>query len=227
MTPAVEDVMHGAWRSDDSLDVASGRYDEGYASFSINGPADSKPTFDVTHQRDFVFAKPDYWIVADYLTGNDQHHFTFLFHLAPDVIVERISGSSAIVRATSNGARLVIEALSTQHLGSEVIEGSTSPIQGWYSEDHYKKRSAPVLSFSIDRAKSVFVAWVLYPLPAGSDVKEIRASMEYEPDAARTAIEVQHDGQIDCVRLPDCAKSSPAQERSRISNISLERRGDV
>ena len=224
MTPTVEDVTHGAWCSNSNLDVASGRYDEGYAPFSINRPADSNPKLDVTHQRDFIFAKPDYWIIADYLAGAGEHHYTFLFHLAPDVIVEKLTGSSAIVRAAGNGAALVIKALGDRQLSSEVIEGSESPIQGWYSEDHYKKRSAAVLSFSLDCASPVSVAWVLYPLPAGSDANGVSASMKYESDAACMAIEVQRGARSDCIRLPDCVKIGSEEESSRLSNVSLERR---
>ena len=227
MTPAVEDVTHGAWCSNSNLDVASGRYDEGYAPFSIKRPVDSNPRLDVTHQRDFIFAKPDYWIIADYLAGTGEHHYTFLFHLAPDVVVEKLTGSSAVVRSAGNGAALVIEALSNRQLSSEVIEGSESPIQGWYSEDHYKKRSTAVLSFGLDCASPVFVAWVLYPLPAGSDANDVSASMRYESDTACTAIEVQRDGQFDYVRLPDHAESSPAEDSRRVANVTLARRGDV
>ena len=168
--------------------------------------------------------KPDYWIIVDHLDSGDQHDYTFLFHLAPDVVVERLAGPSALLRAASNGALLIIEALTDQELGSEVIEGSESPIQGWFSEDHYKKCSSPVLSFDVDGARSVFVAWVLYPLPAGSDGKEVSASMEHETDTGCTAIRVQSDGHADCVRLPDCTKANGEEESARLSKFSLERK---
>lgn len=224
MTPAVENVVHGAWRSDNELDVVSGQYDEGYAPFSINKPADQKVTRDVTHRRDFVFAKPKYWIIADCLHSRDLHQYTFLFHLAPGVVIDKLTGTSAVVRASSNGALLVIKALSGHELTSEVIEGAESPPQGWYSEDHHKKCSSPVLSFSIASARSPIVAWLLYPLPPGSDVTKISATMQFENEAGSMEIRVKYGERFDCVRLPDCANAKLDGESTRAFRVSLERR---
>ena len=227
MTPVVEDEIHGAWCSDEKLDVASGRYDEGYAPYALTRPADVDVNFDVTHQRDFVFVKPDYWIVADYLDASELHEYNFLFHLAPDVLVENLTGSTALLRSARNGARLVLEVLTDPPMSSEVIEGSESPIQGWYSEDHHKKCSSPVLSFSIDKACTVFVAWVLYPQAPGSDAMQIKTSMVYEPEAGKRTIYVQRGGLSDRVRLPDNANTSSDDESTRVAKISLERRHEV
>jgi len=220
--PAVEDVTHGAWRSTPAFDMASGRYDEGYAPFSINGPGDSIVTRDVTHQRDFLFANPDYWIIADHLDSGDRHRYTFLFHMAPDVVVEELDGTAAIVRARGNGALLVLKALTDRDLTATAIEGSESPIQGWYSEDHYRKCSSPVLSFEAESEGPVFVAWILYPLQGGSDAGKVEARMEYEAAAGVSAIHVQSAERSDCIRLSDRTKSGAEEESTRLSRISLE-----
>ena len=194
MTPAVEDVVHGTWRSDNKLDTASGRYDEGYAPFAIVRPEAAKILLDITHRRDFVFAKPDYWVVADHLSSNDLHDYTFLFHLAPDVVVEEISDAAAIVRSTTNGARLVIKALSDHDL-------SANKIEGWYSEDHHKKCASPVLSFVVEQAGSASVSWVLYPLPPAADAADVSASTESDPEAGCAVIRVQSSSRSDRIRL--------------------------
>lgn len=212
MEPAVEDVIHGAWRSDDELDAASGTYDEGYAEFRIMRPADADITRDVTHQRDFVFVKPDYWVVADHLTAGSTHDYTFLFHLAPEITIEEISGASAIVRSQECGARLMIRALSGKDVQGEVIEGL-------YSKDHHKKCPASVLSFTIDGAGSTFVAWVLYPLPAGSEAAELRAGLE--PGDAGQVLQIQCGRRADVIQLPGAASASPGQENNRLQAISI------
>ena len=104
MTPVVQEVSHGTWRSSDESDFASGRYDEGYAPFSLSRPAGMNVDRDVTHQRNFVFAKPDYWIIVDYLDARNLHEYSFLFHLAPDVLIESLSDSTALMRSGHNGA---------------------------------------------------------------------------------------------------------------------------
>jgi hypothetical protein len=108
-------------------------------------------------------------------------------------------------------------------MSAEVIEGSESPIQGWYSEDHHKKCSSPVLSFTIDKARTEFVAWVMYPLPAGAEANEVRASMEHEPEPGCTAIQVQRGELSDYVRLPDRATAGRDEDRARLARISLQR----
>jgi len=217
MTPAVEDVVHGSWCSDDDLDVASGQYDEGYAAYSMSRPENPDIALGVIHRRDFVFAKPDYWVVTDRLSATSPHDYTFLFHLAPDVVVEELSGSSAIVRSASNGARLVIEALTKQALSSEEIRGSESPIQGWYSEDHHKKCGSPVLSFATSQADSVFVAWVLYPLPPDADASGVSASIEYDADAGYQDLCVRRGSQSDRIRIADDSDSGRKSCRADFS----------
>ena len=198
MTPAVCEGNHGLWRSTNEFDFASGRYDEGYAPFSLRRPADMSVNMDVTHQRDFVFVKPDYWIVADYLDASELHQYTFLFHLAPDVLVENLIGSTALLRSGRNGAQLVMAALTEQDISSEVVEGSESPIQGWYSEDHHKKCAAPALSFDVFKSRSIFVAWVLYPLPSGADASQVQIEMSHE-QGPRREITVRCAGKPDSV----------------------------
>ena len=227
MTPVVEDEIHGAWFSDEVLDIASGQYDEGYAPYSMSRPVDVDVNFGVTHQRDFVFVKPDYWIVADYLAAEQLHDYSFLFHLAPDVLVENLTNSSALLRSGRNGALFFLEAVTDEQMSGEVIEGSESPIQGWYSEDHHKKCSSPVLSFSIGGARSIFVAWILYPMAPGSDATEVRSCAVREPQAGFRTIQVQRGGLSDRIRLPDSAHAVSGEESRRLARVSLERRREI
>ena len=216
ITPAVEDTIHGAWRSDDELDAASGSYDEGYGEFKIIRPSDVDITRDVTHRRDFIFVKPEYWVVADHLATGSPHDYTFLFHLAPDVIVENVAEASAIVRSDSNGSRLVIKALSDRELSGEVIEG-------WFSADHHKKCESPVLSFTINKAGPTMVAWVLYPLPAESESSELQANLK--SDDVYEIIHIRHGGRSDCIQIPGDASVAQGQEISRLKQISVRHLG--
>ena len=218
MTPEVEDIVHGAWRCDGELDAASGHYDEGYAEFAIRRPADATIISGVTHQRDFVFAKPDYWVVADRLVSSDTRDFRFLFHLAPDAVVEELSGTAGLIRSSSNGARLVIRALTDHGMSSEEIVG-------WYSADHHKKCEAPVLSFAVAKASSAFVAWILYPLPPGADAADISATLEHGSGATGKTIRVQRGGDSDVIRLPSGVSTGGAEKAARLTQICIARGG--
>jgi len=221
-TPFVENVVHGAWYSSGELDLATGRYDEGYAPFDVSPPPGPVSRLSAAHQRDFLFIKPDYWLLADYLESDARRTYTFLFHLAPDVIVEQFDGSSAVVRSSSNGASLVIKALTDHEMRGEVIEGSESPIQGWFSEDHYRKCPSPVLSFSIDDELSATVVWLLYPLPAGSKADDIHSSIKRNSAAAQVSISVQRGLHTDRVRLPGKIAPISSDGAARLKRIARE-----
>jgi len=225
MQPAVRDDKHGYWSSNDDFDHASGRYNEGYAPFSINRSASTTIDTDVTHQRDFIFVKPDYWVVVDYLTGSEQHDFTFLFHLSPHVEVETLCGSRALLRCVNNGAQLVLAGVTEHEIASEIIKGLESPIQGWYSEDHYEKCPSPVLSFNISNARSAFVSWVLYPLPPGADSEQVRVSVSRNQDVRRSIVNVRSGNKLDNVTIPDGPNALPESGSELASRISIERSG--
>jgi len=225
LAPVSQDVIYGAWRSSDEFDFASGRYDEGYAPFSLTKLADTRIDNDVIHQRDFVFVKPDYWVIADYLDASNLHDYTFLFHLAPDVQVENLNDSTALLRSGRNGARLVLVALGNHDIGSQVIEGQESPIQGWYSKDHYEKCAAPVLSFNVAGARSAFVSWVLYPLQPGADASQVQTRISHDADAMRYVIDVQVGDRIESITILDDATLRASSDGVVKSTIIIERDG--
>ena len=225
MNPVAQGVSHGQWRSDNDFDFASGIYDEGYAPFSLVRPRKTDIDGDVTHQRDFVFAKPDYWILIDYLDAQYVHDYSFVFHLAPDTLVENRADSSVLLRSGRNGAQLIMQALTAQEIDSEVIEGQESPIQGWYSEDHHRKRPSPTLIFEVRQSRSVFVAWVFYPLPPGIDADQYYVNSELEPTFSRLAFDVQCDGKIDSIAILNRAEARSTGARDLTSTITIIRDG--
>jgi len=223
MQPAVRDDQHGYWLSNSDFDHASGRYEEGYAPFSINPRAGTTIDTDVAHQRDFVFVKPDYWVVVDYLSGAELHEFTFLFHLAPDVVVESLGGASALLRSTENGAQLVLTAITEHDITGEIISGQESPIQGWYSEDHYKKCPSPVLSFRISSTRSAFVTWVLYPLQQGADPELVQVEASRDHGTCRSTIEVRYGDALDQVEISHKIDARPDSAPNMAAGIIIRR----
>ncbi len=89
----------------------------------------------------------------------------------------------------------MIQVLTDQAIRGEVVEG-------WYSEDHYRKCPAPVLSFTARQAPSSRFVWLLYPLPAGSDASQVMASLESGPDGNEERLVVRSDTRSDYVQFP-------------------------
>ena len=114
-------------------------------------------------------------------------------------------------------------ALTDQKIRSEVIEGSESPIQGWYSEDHHKKCAAPVLHFGISESTSVFVTWVLYPLPPGADAEQLNIVMSRAQGPGDHMFSVKYSGSTDYVSIHNDPKTRSGAERKSVSRISIQR----
>jgi uncharacterized heparinase superfamily protein len=201
MVPAVHDTSHGWWASNDVCDFASGQYDEGYADFTLLRPASVSPERDVVHRRDFVFAKPDYWVIVDHLSATRMHDYSFLFHLAPDVVVDNRDGTSAILRSKANDARMVLKALIDNDIEITVVVGEESPIQGWYSPDHHRKCPAPAVEFKVSGASTLRVPWLLFPLPAGEDPANVRVISSQSESAQGNEFVISHDQKRDTFRV--------------------------
>jgi len=226
MTPAVREVEHGYWRSDNDFDFASGRYDEGYAPFALIKPDELNVDYDVTHQRDFVFAKPDYWIIVDYIDAGELHNYSFIFHLPPDMLVEKRTGSSVLLRSAVNGAQMILQAVGEQEINSEVIEGAESPIQGWYSEDHHKKCPAPVLIFDSCDTRSMMVAWICYPLPPGARPDQFRLNSMLDPTLMRLDFQVELGDKADAISIRNDSAARLAGGTGSTSKITVTRNGN-
>ena len=94
-----------------------------------------------------------------------------------------------------------LTALCDHEISSDVITGSESPIQGWYSEDHYEKCPAPALSFNVHQTACAFVVWVLYPMESTADATQVQASMLHDADLNQYAVRVKFGDREDIVKL--------------------------
>jgi len=133
------------------LDIAIGSHD-GYARLAEG----------LTHRRVVLFAKSDYWIVSDEITGAGTHALEFFFHFAPGVKLEK---SHNAWLASKNGARFLLMPPSGVDAG--VVRGEESPIQGWYSRDYGHREPAPVLVATARAALPARFHWLLWPAPVG------------------------------------------------------------
>ena len=57
----------------------------------------------VTHRRQIFFAKPNYWVVVDLLTGRGEHCFDLYFHMMPEAIT-LLDPESNVVRVENPAA---------------------------------------------------------------------------------------------------------------------------
>ena len=111
-------------------------------------------------------------------------------------------------------------------IGHELIEGQESPIQGWYSEDHHRKCPSPTLIFKVGQARSIFVSWVLYPLPPEADATQFQVRWIRDPSASRLDFETSYSDSMDSISILNNAAERATDLTYSSSSIKIERVGD-
>lgn len=123
----------------EDFDFVSGRVDVG-----VEG---------VAHTRSALFVRPDYWVVADHVSGEGEHSLQQLFHLP---LGAEVDTSEARVTVTLKaGQRFLIE-----NLGG----GRPSVTEGWIPTGGASAERAPVVVFDLEAELPVSLAVLIYPL---------------------------------------------------------------
>jgi hypothetical protein len=166
-THVVREPGKSNWRSDENFDYAEGTYDFGYGlSNAVR----------VAHTRRVLFAKPDYWILADHLAPQDgaRHHYEAMFHL--DQATATIGNGSAVSVESEHG-KFTILPLPHEGLSVSIVQGQKQPeVQGWLpTGEHNKLCPIPtaVYRWESDRASTaVFLLLPQRPQSAAPGLKQ-------------------------------------------------------
>jgi Heparinase II/III-like protein/Heparinase II/III N-terminus len=121
------------------------------------------------HRRSVTFVKPEYWVIADELSGSGKHEIQAFFHFGPGVEVERTQQGWLAMRGSDR--LLLIPANAS--LDFRLVKGEEPPIQGWYSADYGHREPAYAL---IGEAKAQLPAefdWLILPLAAGDELPAV------------------------------------------------------
>lgn len=121
----------------------------------------------VRHDRAVLAIAPDYWLIADLLTGAGDHRFVWHYQFAADMAVAfeddgdvtRASASDGVVRA---GLTLASSAPARARL----VAGETAPLRGWVSSGYGERRPAPMLEAAVTAPAPVAGLTILRPAGA-------------------------------------------------------------
>lgn len=146
----------------------------------------------VTHHRQIFFAKPDYWVVIDTLTGQGRHVFDLYFHLMPGVETSLDALSKTLRASKTAEPGLIIAPVAPAQWQAEVLNEASKPIQGWVSFFSGQKQPAPVLRYRQENSAPVQFVTVLYPYPAGqpASVTVSPLSVQLEGSALSSQLDV-------------------------------------
>jgi hypothetical protein len=187
------------WFSNGEIDFASGIYRDGYSKIMESGSDDPAIDSSITHRRDIVYVKNDYFVVADTINGSGRHEVELLFHLSPGSMPQILSESTHV--RYPNGATLNILSEGQRQRDISIIEGQREPIQGWFSSETYEAVPAPVVNVKYIAELPTKIYTVLIPSAP-------RSSTETHSSAPEINVE-----KLECMNTELCLEiRSPAWE---------------
>ena len=113
----------------------------------------------VKHRRGFIFIKPDIFIVIDSIQALGFHKYEQIFHLDPNIVVNRNSDNRWFLKGKNTFGCLQIWQ-TTDHKMS-AFHGSSDPILGWYSRAFGVKESSTTILNSFNCTGNAIIISVI------------------------------------------------------------------
>jgi len=141
----------------------------------------------LAHSRIVWFAKPDYFLVVDALSGEGRHEIRQNFTLAP-FLNPVLEGNAARTVEPSKANILILP--TDARPAPEIVKGRTEPMyEGWVCWNSDRIPS-PAVVYSFDAEFPTGMETVLFPAPPGkrSDVRVTRKSAEGDTGAVLVTV---------------------------------------
>ena len=159
----------------------------------------------VEHRRSVVVLRRGLVLVWDSLSGSTSHAYQQTWHLPPGTRVEAASAGRVVGRDARGRASVVVS--QAGGLAPRVVEGATSPMQGWSSSQYGKRVAAPALEYTRSGASTSF-ATLLATGPYAAGAPSVRS--EAIPSARRLVVCAGGAGEAVTLR------GRPGEERVRV-----------
>lgn len=157
------------------FDYAEGVFAGGYGEeapetddrlFKEKGIANGKivRVADVTHRRQVFFARPDFWIVRDILSGKGEHTAEQVWHFY-DGELEEVpvpGGRGFVTRFPDNN--LFLMTTGTNEVTAETWLGAKDPFRGWHCPYYDQMRPAPEVSFRQHGRDEIVFHTLIFPV---------------------------------------------------------------
>lgn len=101
----------------------------------------------IVHRRRLIYIPSEYWIVIDDFRGSGEHTFDFNFHFGTIVAPSALEQDDRGVVMCSKELGL-LGLFTSQPSTATMVQGQSSPIEGWISHGYGEKESASVLHVS-------------------------------------------------------------------------------
>lgn len=165
---------HGTWASNDVFDYSASEYTDGYGEFEFFPPKDPEIIGGISHRRQVLFLKPDYWVVVDEINSERPLPFEFLLHAGPALELVGHPRGTVSLQSARTGAVLAIVPEDTEFVGPAILQGAQHPIQGWVSSGRrFHKEPAFAITYQWPPCTSLSHATLLYPDTTDGAIDEL------------------------------------------------------
>ena len=153
-------------------------------------------------RRVLMLRDPDVAVVLDTARSDVPHTYTQYWHLPADMTAT-VTGRGGVTATNPAGERTTVVQvpLPGQVLppgSTQVVEGRTDPVQGWWSPAVYEQEPAPVVAMT-RAGRSVAMLTLVAPVAPGVEVSASARAV-----GATTFVDIRIDGETTTVRLgPD------------------------
>jgi hypothetical protein len=100
----------------------------------------------ILHRRTIAWKQSRYWLIHDFIDGEERHLIEAYFHFAPGCMELLHDGSGALFTSES-GTRVVLALTGPHKLQAELKYGQKEPDGGWLSTSYGCRKAAPLLRF--------------------------------------------------------------------------------
>ena len=186
----------------DGKDISPGNGQNKWATLGVFDYFDgTSPGFNslpgVRHRRRIVFVKPDYWVIADDVTGEGEHKSTQYWHFAPGKL-ELDQATGAVRTTNTSGGNIAVIPVPAEAAAKPDVT------EGLYAINWEKCGKSPVARYEQNGPLPHRFLTVLYPYPARKPAQAKAAYLTSADPAARAA-RVFTGSSIDYVAFGDSA----------------------
>ncbi len=151
----LDQIPYRCERPIDPEPVASMKYFISAAGFDFLHGQVISHQYPVVHERMIFFMPPEYWIVTDRLSAEDNHKYDLYFHLS--------SGAQKQVRIVSDDVSHIIHSPNLLLAQAYSADTEVAIEQGYVSPEYGIKYKSPVIKFSKQQVATTVFNTVLYP----------------------------------------------------------------
>jgi hypothetical protein len=223
-------VNHVTWISQPDFDYASGSYNDGYSSFSLDKPVDADIIRDVIHTRRILFVKPDYWVMVDELSASTVHDYHLLFHTPPEIVVRHGPECRVVLGTVPGATTLHLIPADPRNLRASFVTGSKDPIQGWYSPGSCQKAPATAVIYERENSASTVMVTLLYPCRGGQTGDEVKVESLAVSEGEGLALAVISGRGNDYLMFSNdgsLKRFGPYCSRARVAAVRTNRDGGI